>query len=97
MSAVALQAGAGLSLVLKTTIRSALLLAALLATVPAFAQTPPAAQHTDGEATTLVGQGSQAHKQQTDGEAPIVVGPGSRAYAPQNQSMASQAPQYKSN
>ena len=61
------------------------LLTLTLATGALAAAPQPAAimQHTDGEAPTQVGPGSQAYKQQTDGEAPTQVGPGSGAYSAQ--------------
>jgi hypothetical protein len=53
--------------------------AALLMAAPAFAQTSPAKQKTDGDSPTTVGPGSAAYKQKTDGSSPTVTGPGSMA------------------
>ncbi len=66
---------------MKTSHLSALAIgAALLMAAPAFAQTSPAKQKTDGDSPTMVGPGSKASKQKTDGDGLTQVGPGSRAY-----------------
>jgi hypothetical protein len=65
-----------------TTFRLSVLVtgAALLLAAPAFAQTSPAKQKTDGDSPTMVGPGSKAYKQKTDGDGLTQVGPGSKAY-----------------
>ena len=52
-----------------------LVLALMLAVVPAFAQTVPDKQHTDGESPIMIGPGSGAFKQQsTTGPERLVPG-----------------------
>jgi hypothetical protein len=68
-------------LIMKTSHLSVLAMgAALLMAAPAFAQTSPAPQKTDGDSPTTVGPGSKAFKQKTDGDGLTQVGPGSKAY-----------------
>jgi hypothetical protein len=64
-----------------------LVLALMLAVVPAFAQTIPDKQHTDGESPIMIGPGSGAFKQQS------VTGPGRRV--PGGQMEAGQAAEGK--
>ncbi len=67
---------------------AAMLGAGLLLAAPAFAQTTPQKQPTDGNSPTMVGAGGAASKQRTDGSSPPMVGPASKAYKQRTQSLS---------